>query len=168
MPRMGLLPVVVGPALLLAAGYGLTVVAPATDEHARTIATREYSDEGDRGRSIYAANGCVYCHSLQRRDAFADAGLGPMPSVVSEDLDQRPAMHGQARYGPDLSCVGDRVPGAEEGAGHDAQVDAMVHYLEEPASVHEGSTMPSYRFLKHADLRRVAAYLVEHACGGAE
>lgn len=163
---MGLLPVVVGPALIVGAAYGVTVIGPASVSHDGPA--RAYSRDGDAGRSVYAANGCVTCHSLQRRDVFADAGLGPAVSTATEDAGDRPAMHGQARYGPDLSCVGSRVPGAGDEAGGEAKVEAMVAYLEEPASVHAGSTMPSYRFLSNDDLRRVATYLVEHTCGGAE
>jgi len=166
MPRMTLLPVIAGPALLVAAGYGVTVVAPATanTNTTRTDATRSYSADGSKGRDLYAANGCVTCHSLQRRDAFTDAGLGSAPSSNKEALNDRPAMLGGARYGPDLSCVGNRVPGADEDADAEARVEAMMAYLQEPSSVHEGSTMPSYRFLRHDDLRRLATYLVEHTC----
>lgn len=167
MPRMTLAPVLAGPALLVAIGYGVTVVAPATADvnTRRSDETRPYTVGASKGRDLYASNGCVYCHSLQRRDAFPDAGLGPAPSSAKEDLNDRPAMHGQARYGPDLSCVGDRVPGAAADADADAKLAAMMEYLREPAAVHPGSTMPSYRFLKHDDLRRLAAYLVEHTCG---
>lgn len=166
MPRMTLLPVIAGPALLVAVGYGVTVVAPATanTNTERAAETRQYSVGATKGRELYAKNGCVYCHSLQRRDVYADAGLGPAPSSNKEDLNDRPAMHGQARYGPDLSCVGDRVPGAAADAGDDAAVEAMAAYLREPAAAHPGSTMPSYRFLSNDDLRRLASYLVEHRC----
>jgi cbb3-type cytochrome oxidase cytochrome c subunit len=163
---MTLLPVIAGPALLVAAGYAVTVVAPATantNTH-RTAATRAHSVEGSKGRDLYAANGCVYCHSLARRDAYGDAGLGPAASTNKEALNDHPAMLGDARYAPDLSCVGDRVPGAKDGADAKARVDAMVAYLEDPAAVHPGSTMPSYRILRSADLRRLATYLVEHTC----
>lgn len=162
----GLFPVVAGPALLVAAGYGVTVVAPATarTNTVRTEETREYTVGAGKGREIYAANGCVYCHSLQRRDAYADAALGPAPSSNKEALNDRPAMLGDVRYGPDLSCAGDRVPGAAEDAGDEARVDAMIAYLEHPERVHEGSAMPSYAFLEHDDLRRLASYLVEHTC----
>lgn len=166
MARMSLFPVIAGPALLVAVGYGVTVVAPATagTNTKRTAETREYTVGATKGRELYANNGCVYCHSLQRRDTFGDAGLGPAPSTNKEALNDRPAMLGSARYGPDLSCAGDRVPGAAADAEGDARVDAMIAYLEEPGRVHEGSTMPSYRFLKHDDLRRLASYLVEHTC----
>lgn len=166
MPRMTLLPVLGLPALLVAAGYAVTVVAPATADantH-RTAATRQYTKGGVKGRGLYANNGCVSCHTLQRRDTFTDAGLGGAPSGPAEGLNDDPALFGDARYGPDLSCVGDRVPGAEEGATDDERIDAMVAYLRQPSAVHAGSTMPSYRFLKSDDLRRLAQFLVEHTC----
>jgi cytochrome c oxidase cbb3-type subunit 2 len=163
---LSLFPVIAGPALLVAAGYGVTVVAPATarTNTVRTEETREYTVGAGKGRELYAANGCVYCHSLQRRDAYGDAALGPAPSSHKEALNDRPAMLGDVRYGPDLSCAGDRVPGAVEDADDKARLDAMIRYLESPSSVREGSTMPSYAFLEHADLRRLASYLVQHTC----
>lgn len=163
--RMTLLPVLAGPALLLAAAYGVTVVLPATADantH-RTAQTREYTKGAVKGHRVYANNGCVSCHTLQRRDAFTDAGLFDAPTSPGEDLNDSPAMLGQARYGPDLSCVGDRIA-ASAGASEEDRINATIAYLEDPSSVHHGSTMPSFRFLKSADLRRLAAYLVEHTC----
>jgi cbb3-type cytochrome oxidase cytochrome c subunit len=164
---MTLLPVLAGPAILLAAGYAVTVVAPATakaNTH-RTTATRTYTKGAVKGHRLYAANGCVYCHSLARRDAYTDAGLGGSPSAPDERLNDDPALIGQARYGPDLSCVGDHVPGADATAGEQAKVDAMVAYLQHPAGVHHGTTMPSYRVLRIADLQHLAQYLVAQTCG---
>jgi cbb3-type cytochrome oxidase cytochrome c subunit len=165
---MTLLPVLAAPALLAALGYGVTVVAPATAKPntTRTADTNEYTKGGAKGRRLYAGNGCVSCHTLQRRDTFTDAGLGAGPSGAGEALNDVPAMLGDVRYGPDLSCVGDRVPGAAADADKDARVEAMVAYLQQPSSVHPGSTMPSYRFLRFDDLRRLATYLVEHTCAG--
>lgn len=170
MRRMTLFPVLAGPAVLLAAGYAATVVAPAVAKGntTRSAETREYTVGGERGHDLYAGNGCVYCHSLARRDTFTDAGLGEKPSGAKERLNDKPATMGQARYGPDLSCVGDRVPGAPVEGEKDAKVEAMVRYLEDPSAVHPGSTMPSYRILKSADLRRLATYLVEQTCGESE
>lgn len=165
MPRMTLLPVLALPALLVAAGYAVTVIAPATADantH-RTAATRQYTNGAVKGRGLYANNGCVACHTLARRDTFTDASLGK-PSGPAEGLNDSPALAGDARYGPDLSCVGDRVPGAAKGASDDARIDAMVAYLRQPSAVHHGTTMPSYRFLRSADLRHLAQFLVEHTC----
>lgn len=66
---------------------------------------------------------------------------GPAPLVASG-------------YGPDLPCAGDRMPGAAAYADDEARLNAM----------NEGSTVPSYAFLKYDDLRRLASYLVEHTC----
>lgn len=164
MRRMTLLPVLAGPALLVAIGYGVTVVAPASADRDFTV-TREHSVAGVKGRGLYGSNGCVYCHTRQVRDAFTDADLASRPSELGDGYYDLPGLQGQARYGPDLACVGDRVPGAEDGATKEQKVAAMVAYLRDPAAVHPGSTMPSYRHLLHRDLERLAAFLVEHTCG---
>jgi cbb3-type cytochrome oxidase cytochrome c subunit len=164
--RMTLVPVLAGPAILLAAGYAVTVVAPATakaNTH-RTDQTTTYTVGAVKGHRLYAANGCVYCHSLARRDAYTDAGLAPAKSGPDERLNDDPALMGQARYGPDLTCAGDRVPGAAAGADENAKVAAMVAYLQDPAAFHHGTTMPSYRVLRIADLQHLAQYLVEQTC----
>jgi predicted secreted Zn-dependent protease len=57
--RMTLVPVLAGPAILLAAGYAVTVVAPATakaNTH-RTDATTTYTVGAVKGHRLYAANG---------------------------------------------------------------------------------------------------------------
>ena len=170
MRRMTLLPVIAGPALLVALGYGITVVAPATADvnTTRTDETRVHTAAGVRGRGLYGSNGCVYCHTRQVKDAFTDAALAAEETSAGATLNDVPGLTGQGRYGPDLACVGDRVPGAAEDATTEQKVAAMVAYLEDPAAVHPGSTMPSYRHLVHRDLQRLATFLVEHTCGGAE
>lgn len=169
MRRMTLLPVLAGPALFVALGYGVTVVAPATADvtTTRTEESREHTVAGVKGRGLYGSNGCVYCHTRQVRDAFTDASLAHEPSSAGQGLNDVPGLQGQARYGPDLACVGDRVPGTGDNATKDEKVAAMVRYLEDPAAVHPGSTMPSYRHLVHRDLQRLATFLVEHTCGEA-
>ena len=168
MRRMTLLPVLAGPAILLAAGYAVTVVAPATakvNTH-RTADTATYTKGGIQGHRVYAGNGCVYCHTLGRRDSYTDAGLASSVSSPSERQNDGPALMGEARYGPDLSCIGDRVPGAAANADDKARLDAMVAYLQDPAAVHHGTTMPSYRVLSTADVQRLAAYLLMQTCTG--
>jgi len=167
MRRMTLLPVLAGPALLVALGYAVTVVAPATADAntSRTAASREHTVAGVKGRGLYGSNGCVYCHTRQIRDAFTDAAAGDEPSSAGQGLNDVPGLQGQARYGPDLTCVGEHVPGASGAATTEQRIAAMVAYLEDPAAVHPGSTMPSYGHLEHRDLQRLAAFLVEHTCG---
>jgi cytochrome c oxidase cbb3-type subunit 2 len=167
MRRMTLLPVLAGPALLVALGYGVTVVAPATADvnTTRTGDTREHTVAGVKGRGLYGSNGCVYCHTRQIRDAFTDAAMGTAfePSSPGQGLNDVPGLQGQARYGPDLTCAGEHVPGAASGT-KEQRVAAMVAYLEDPAAVHPGSTMPSYGHLEHRDLQRLATFLVESTC----
>jgi cbb3-type cytochrome oxidase cytochrome c subunit len=72
------------------------------------------SGMADRGRKIYAANGCVYCHSQQVRADYAASDIerkwGTRRSAPRDYIFERPAMLGKMRLGPDLSNVGKRAP----------------------------------------------------------
>lgn len=94
------------------------------------------------GAQVYAANGCVTCHSQQIRQtnvthADIDRNWGKRPSVARDYLRDQTAFLGMMRLGPDLSNVGTRLS------------DPVWHYqhLYEPAIVVAGSIMPSYRYL---------------------
>jgi len=170
--RLTLLPILLGSAVLLGTGFAVTVALPTADAvtTSPTDATRAYTKGEVAGREIYVNQGCVYCHTQQVRDTFTDAGLADRPTRPGDTLSDRPASFGETRYGPDLRCVGDRPPGAhaEEGGDREAQVEAMVEYLRDPAAVHPDSAMPSYSYLSSTDLRRLASYLVGLTCDGAQ
>ena len=82
------------------------------------------------GREVYAANGCIYCHSRQLRpdyvssdlDRERDAGPSPRPkwgsrrSAPRDYVFDRPLLLGEERLGPDLADLGKAVPNTEEGA----------------------------------------------------
>lgn len=82
------------------------------------------------GREIYAANGCIYCHSRQLRADYAssdldrerDAGSSPRPkwgsrrSAPRDYVFDRPLLLGEERMGPDLADLAKAAPNAEEGA----------------------------------------------------
>ncbi|MFZ4776615.1 MAG: cbb3-type cytochrome c oxidase subunit II [Terrimicrobiaceae bacterium] len=93
------------------------------------------------GQRIYAASGCVYCHSQQVRLAPLSSdiakGLGPRHTVARDYLRAQPAFLGTMRTGPDLTNIGVRQP------------DANWHHrhLYEPQTVTDWSVMPSFRFL---------------------
>lgn len=93
------------------------------------------------GQRVYAANGCVYCHSQQVRLAplstDIEKGLGPRHTVARDYLRAQPAFLGTMRTGPDLSNIGVRQP------------DANWHHqhLYDPRTVTGWSVMPSFRFL---------------------
>jgi cbb3-type cytochrome oxidase cytochrome c subunit len=105
---------------------GLTVIPniqigaqnPQMDEEGTDIYPMPQSGMVRRGRQVYAANGCIYCHSQQVRADYASADidrkLGDRRSAPRDYLFDRPVLLGQERMGPDLSNVGKRAPKEEE------------------------------------------------------
>jgi cytochrome c oxidase cbb3-type subunit 2 len=93
------------------------------------------------GQRVYAANGCIYCHSQQVRPAWLstdiEKGWGPRQTVARDYIRQSPAFLGTMRTGPDLSNIGARQP----------DVKWHFQHLYEPDTVTPGSIMPSFRFL---------------------
>lgn len=100
------------------------------------------SEAAIAGQRVYAANGCVYCHSQQIRQPYVTdsdilRGWGSRPTVARDYIRERPVFLGTMRTGPDLTNVGKRLS------------DPLWHYqhLFEPAVVTSGSIMPSFRYL---------------------
>lgn len=93
------------------------------------------------GERVYAANGCVYCHSQQVRPAWLstdiEKGWGTRQTVPRDYANERPSFLGTMRTGPDLTNIGVRQP------------DVAWHFrhLYEPDVVTPGSIMPAFRFL---------------------
>ena len=104
---------------------GLTVIPtwqighlnPESDEEGTDIYPRPQSGMYDRGARIYAANGCVYCHSQQvRADYIADdieRKWGNRRSAPRDYIFDRPVFLGKMRMGQDLSNIGTRAPAPE-------------------------------------------------------
>jgi cbb3-type cytochrome oxidase cytochrome c subunit len=105
---------------------GLTVIPtwqighlnPESDEEGTDIYPRPQSGMFQRGAHVYAANGCVYCHSQQvRADYIADdieRKWGTRRSAPRDYIFDRPVFLGKMRMGQDLSNIGARAPAAEE------------------------------------------------------
>src|SRR5512132_2882344 len=105
---------------------GLTVIPtwqighlnPESDEEGTDIYPRPQSGLFDRGERVYAANGCVYCHSQQvRADYIADdieRKWGNRRSAPRDYIFDRPVFLGKMRMGQDLADIGARAPAAEE------------------------------------------------------
>jgi cytochrome c oxidase cbb3-type subunit 2 len=104
-----------------------------------------YTESQQRGRAVYVADGCVYCHSQQVRDpAFTsdvERGFGRRASMPADYAYDAPHLLGTMRTGPDLLNVGARLP------------DATWHlvHLYDPRAVVPWSIMPSFR--QHFALR---------------
>jgi cbb3-type cytochrome oxidase cytochrome c subunit len=115
---------------------GLTVIPnlqigalnPQMDEDGTDIYPAPKSGMAERGRRIYAANGCIYCHSQQIRPDYISADvdrvrdLGPSPrpkwaerrSAPRDYIFDRPVVLGQERMGPDVANMGKAAPTEEE------------------------------------------------------
>lgn len=100
-----------------------------------------YTDVEARGRAVYIANGCVYCHSQQIRDpAFTtdvELGWGSRASVPADYAYDRPHLLGTMRTGPDLINVGERLP---------SESWHLIH-LYNPRALVSWSIMPSFPYL---------------------
>jgi cbb3-type cytochrome oxidase cytochrome c subunit len=93
---------------------------PQADEEGTDIYPQPKSGMAQRGRKIYAANGCVYCHSQQVRADYAASDIerkwGTRRSAPRDYIFERPAFLGKMRLGPDLANIGKRAPSEEENA----------------------------------------------------
>src|SRR5947209_7282088 len=93
---------------------------PQADEEGTDIYPVPKSGMAERGRKIYAANGCVYCHSQQVRADYAasdiDRKWGTRRSAPRDYIFERPALLGKMRLGPDLSNIGKRAPSEDANA----------------------------------------------------
>lgn len=75
-----------------------------------TIAKMQPADESvQRGKQVYLAEGCGYCHSQFIRPTFIDAPYG-RAHVAADYAGQNPPVPGTQRTGPDLANVGARQP----------------------------------------------------------
>jgi cbb3-type cytochrome oxidase cytochrome c subunit len=105
---------------------GLTVIPtwqighlnPESDEEGTDIYPRPQSGMFEQGAHVYAANGCVYCHSQQvRADYIADdieRKWGNRRSAPRDYIFDRPIFLGKMRMGQDLANIGARAPAPEE------------------------------------------------------
>lgn len=114
---------------------------PVPDEETNEYFPPALSGLAIAGQRVYAASGCIYCHSQQVRPATLstdiEKGLGVRRTVARDYLRERTVFLGTMRTGPDLTNIGIRKP--DPGWLH--------RHLYDPRSVTEWSIMPSYRFL---------------------
>lgn len=119
----------------------LATLQPEVSEETGGLLPPPLAGNAIAGQRVYAANGCVYCHSQQVRPAPFTSdiarGFGTRQTVARDFLRFDPAFLGMVRTGPDLANAGVR------------QTDAawFFRHLYEPEVVTPGSIMPSYRYL---------------------
>jgi len=100
----------------------------------------------EKGREIYVANGCTYCHTQFVRSI--DWDLGAERVARSGDyIAEEPHLLGSERTGPDLS---------QEGGEHPDDWHT-AHYMN-PRSVRPESIMPSFAYLGTENINALIAY----------
>jgi cbb3-type cytochrome oxidase cytochrome c subunit len=91
---------------------------PESDEEGTDIYPRPQSGMFERGAHVYAANGCVYCHSQQVRADYAADDIerkwGTRRSAPRDYIFDRPVFLGKMRMGQDLANIGARASAPEE------------------------------------------------------
>lgn len=120
---------------------GLLGVWPRRVIEAQTVAMSPehplgLSDSAQRGRAIYAREGCAYCHTQQIRYLHTDMARFGAPTLAWETQFDYPHLWGTRRIGPDLS----RAAGTRSADWHFAHLFA-------PRSVVSQSVMPAYAAL---------------------
>ena len=107
---------------------GLTVIPnwqighlnPQSDEEGTDIYPMPQSGMVQRGARVYAANGCIYCHSQQVRADYAAADIerkwGDRRSAPRDYIFERPVFLGKMRMGQDIANIGARAPTEQENA----------------------------------------------------
>ena len=119
----GYLPIFLGiTGTFLFSWVGLTMIPnaqigrlePQADEEGTDIYPLGKTGMAERGRKVYIANGCAYCHSQQVRPDYAasdiDRKWGQRRSAPRDYIYDRPVLLGKMRMGPDLANVGKRPP----------------------------------------------------------
>jgi cbb3-type cytochrome oxidase cytochrome c subunit len=105
---------------------GLTVIPnwqigalnPQSDEEGTDIYPMPQSGMFARGARVYAANGCIYCHSQQVRAEYAGVDIerkwGDRRSAPRDYIFERPVFLAKMRMGQDIANIGARAPKEEE------------------------------------------------------
>ncbi len=106
--------------LALVPNFQIGQLAPQSDEEGTDVYPVPQSGMAERGRKVYAANGCFYCHTQQVRPDSDSADIerkwGERRSAPRDYIYGRPVLLGENRLGPDLSNVGKRAPAEDEAA----------------------------------------------------
>jgi len=115
---------------------GLTVIPnwqighlnPQSDEEGTDIYPQPQSGMVERGIHVYAANGCIYCHSQQVRADYAANDIerkwGDRRSAPRDYIFERPVFLGKMRMGQDIANIGARAPKEQESSAQGAAVSS--------------------------------------------
>lgn len=145
--------VIVFGSLLVFLSVGATVaLLPLTAFQPKPVEdARPYTPLEQRGRDLYIANGCTYCHSQFTRPQDNNVGPGSgalRPSRAGDYFYDRPHLLGTERTGPDLHHEAGKHPD-----------DWHLAHFRNPRWVRPTSIMPRFDFLSEDDLKALTAYV---------
>ena len=103
------------------------------------------SEDAQKGKDLYIANGCVACHTQQVRNVDMDNVWGSRPNIPADYAANKridfwtntATLMGTERTGPDLTNIGARQP---------SEAWNLLH-LYQPRAVVASSIMPAYPWL---------------------
>ena len=91
---------------------------PQSDEEGTDTYPQPQSGMFERGARVYAANGCIYCHSQQVRADYAAADIerkwGNRRSAPRDYIFERPVFLAKMRMGQDIANIGARAPAEQQ------------------------------------------------------
>src|SRR5437764_4779491 len=120
---------------------------PQMEEDGTDIYPQPQSGMAERGRRVYAANGCIYCHSQQVRADYAADDIerkwGDRRSAPRDYIFERQVFLGKMRMGPDLADVGARAPAETENASPAGGAAPTGSPGQQPAVAPPSSPAPS-------------------------
>ena len=119
---------------------------PQTDEEGKDAYPAPKSGMAERGRRVYVANGCFYCHSQQVRADYAGSDIdrkwGERRSAPRDYIFDRPVELGRMRMGPDLANIGHRAPPEDQNAPAGSSPPAAAGASPASASPAPGASNP--------------------------
>jgi len=125
---------------------GLTVIPnwqighlnPQSDEEGSDIYPMPQSGMVTQGARVYAANGCIYCHSQQVRADYAADDIerkwGDRRSAPRDYIFERPVFLGKMRMGQDLANIGARAPAEQESPAPAGGANPAIQKAPAPSS----------------------------------
>ena len=154
---------------LFSVGVFCTTILPRFVDHelmAPKSNMKPYTEQQLRGRKVYLAEGCVYCHTQQIRHLKSDRKrygwrlVDAPPSKGWEYAYDRPHFIGTKRTGPDLARVGGKYASEWHWSHFKNPRDlGEKHQNKQEAKLQQSSIMPSYDYLTDEQIKDLTAYI---------
>jgi cytochrome c oxidase cbb3-type subunit 2 len=150
-------------------GVFCTTILPQFVDHELMVPKphmKPYTEQELRGRAVYLAEGCVYCHTQQIRHLKSDQKrygwrlVDAPPSKGWEYAYDNPHFIGTKRTGPDLARVGGKYASEWHWSHFKNPRDLGEKYRHTSDSkLQQASIMPSYTYLGDEKIKDLTAYI---------